>query len=537
MHSGDAPAVGNLNWDGTPDRDAPPSRRNRRSEPDEYPDDIWAPQDPSRPSRQQPGRQPPGRQPPGGGREPSSREPSSRQPPSREPSSRQPPDRPYQDRGPRDRDQPGPRQPDRGRPAYGRPPPERGAPEPPPRGRPPRSRANPEPTRPDDPASERMSRDGRVWFGPSTGRPTHDPWATDVPPRDPWAEEEQRTRPRPTFSDDRDEDDGAWGRARATWADGEDRRRPAPEPRRRGGRRATPPPQPPRPQRDPRGPGATPHETGRWSTSADRWVPRQRGSDEPDYSIGRYDDTSEIHRSDLRMGQGQVLDHDDWYEGHGAGWAPPPDDEHPTARSADWSERARVPPRGRARQAPDPRARQAPDPRADAPPAPDPRAYAPPAHDPRAYAAAAHDPRAYAPPAHDPRRIAEPAAPQPRGEGEDWDEDESGGYGLATLATLAWFLLPVIGFAGWAFLGPGDSEQADCVDGTCEPLQSAGFQLLLDVLPWLGGAIVLSLVVAVIIRWATTGWRAPTIGFAAAIVGGGVTTVLYSVIAGSSGGA
>jgi len=52
--------------------------------------------------------------------------------------------------------------------------------------------------------------------------------------------------------------------------------------------------------------------------------------------------------------------------------------------------------------------------------------------------------------------------------------------------------------------------------------------------PWLtflaGGAIGLAILVAMVVRYVSTGWRGLTVGFSAAIVGAGVTTVLYSVV-------
>ena len=48
-------------------------------------------------------------------------------------------------------------------------------------------------------------------------------------------------------------------------------------------------------------------------------------------------------------------------------------------------------------------------------------------------------------------------------------------------------------------------------------------------------AIALSLVVAMLIRWITSTWRGLTVGFAATVVGAGVTTVLFSVLGNGSG--
>jgi hypothetical protein len=48
-------------------------------------------------------------------------------------------------------------------------------------------------------------------------------------------------------------------------------------------------------------------------------------------------------------------------------------------------------------------------------------------------------------------------------------------------------------------------------------------------LPWLLAAVVLSLAVAGMLRWAIVGWRAVTLSFAAAVIGAGVTTIAHSL--------
>jgi hypothetical protein len=79
--------------------------------------------------------------------------------------------------------------------------------------------------------------------------------------------------------------------------------------------------------------------------------------------------------------------------------------------------------------------------------------------------------------------------------------------------TAAWYALPAVIYIGWvAFVG------AD----------SAGEQLSKSV-PWLLTALALSIAVAGLLRWALVGWRAVTLSFAAAIIGGGVTTIAHSL--------
>ena len=59
--------------------------------------------------------------------------------------------------------------------------------------------------------------------------------------------------------------------------------------------------------------------------------------------------------------------------------------------------------------------------------------------------------------------------------------------------------------------------------------QGSGGQTVLASLPWLATAVVLSMAVAALLRWAVVGWRALTLSFAAAIIGAGVVTVAHSL--------
>jgi hypothetical protein len=49
-------------------------------------------------------------------------------------------------------------------------------------------------------------------------------------------------------------------------------------------------------------------------------------------------------------------------------------------------------------------------------------------------------------------------------------------------------------------------------------------------LPWLFGAVAMSLAVATMLRWATVGWRTLTLSFAAAVIGAGVATIAHSLV-------
>jgi hypothetical protein len=51
---------------------------------------------------------------------------------------------------------------------------------------------------------------------------------------------------------------------------------------------------------------------------------------------------------------------------------------------------------------------------------------------------------------------------------------------------------------------------------------------LLTNLPWVFTAVVLSVTIAWLMRWASIGWRTWTLTFAAAIIGAGVATIAHS---------
>jgi hypothetical protein len=57
---------------------------------------------------------------------------------------------------------------------------------------------------------------------------------------------------------------------------------------------------------------------------------------------------------------------------------------------------------------------------------------------------------------------------------------------------------------------------------------------LANAAPQFGLSLVLSMLVAVGLRWASGSWKAASVGLAAAVVGGGLATVLTSAVTGNS---
>jgi hypothetical protein len=126
----------------------------------------------------------------------------------------------------------------------------------------------------------------------------------------------------------------------------------------------------------------------------------------------------------------------------------------------------------------------------------------------------------------------------------DWDTRRTGGYPLvepsrgrryflATFVwTVAWYAVPAAVFAAWSLTFPAAAGTA-CArpsNNACPPPRTAAVQALLHGLPQVGIALVVGLLVAGLIRLGSAAWRPVATGFAAAIVGAGLTTVLYSAL-------
>lgn len=121
----------------------------------------------------------------------------------------------------------------------------------------------------------------------------------------------------------------------------------------------------------------------------------------------------------------------------------------------------------------------------------------------------------------------EPVDPAGNGAGES-----DGTYRGAAIAALVWCAIPVILYVGWALFLSGKAE-AGCVDGSGQPCASPQVVAWSDLTygaPTLAAAAVLSVLVALALRRVTTGWRSTTVGFASAVVGSGVVTVLWSAL-------
>ncbi|MGE5830761.1 MAG: hypothetical protein ACM30G_20690 [Micromonosporaceae bacterium] len=101
-----------------------------------------------------------------------------------------------------------------------------------------------------------------------------------------------------------------------------------------------------------------------------------------------------------------------------------------------------------------------------------------------------------------------------------WPQDsfDDPAYGPVLGFTAAWYGAPGVLYLIWLLTLSGDRQG----------LVGRNF---LAGLPWLAAAVVLSLAVAALLRWAVQGWRALTISFAAAVIGAGVATIAHTLAA------
>lgn len=104
---------------------------------------------------------------------------------------------------------------------------------------------------------------------------------------------------------------------------------------------------------------------------------------------------------------------------------------------------------------------------------------------------------------------------------DEADEEAAGGPLAAVGYTVVWYGVPVVLFVGGMFL-LNSGQRSHALD------------TLANAAPEFAVSLFISVLVAVGLRKATTAWKAASIGLAAAVVGGGIATVLSSAITGNS---
>ncbi|GAA2495077.1 hypothetical protein Ahu01nite_032290 [Winogradskya humida] len=105
-------------------------------------------------------------------------------------------------------------------------------------------------------------------------------------------------------------------------------------------------------------------------------------------------------------------------------------------------------------------------------------------------------------------------------EPDDEIEEDTGGPLKAVGYTVGWYGVPVVLFVLYMLLLSGQQTHA--------------LDTIAKAAPQFGLSLVLSMLVAVGLRWASGSWKAASVGLAAAVMGGGLATVLTSAITGQS---
>ncbi|WP_174536207.1 hypothetical protein [Micromonospora chalcea] len=119
---------------------------------------------------------------------------------------------------------------------------------------------------------------------------------------------------------------------------------------------------------------------------------------------------------------------------------------------------------------------------------------------------------------------------------DDLLDPDPGGPLRPLVYTVACYLVPaVLLLVGLLFLSgqPPAGCVTDITGGGCDSPRTHALDSLVSAAPRFGLALVSSLVVAVLLRQVGTTWRAATVALAAAVVGGGLSTVVISAVTGN----
>ncbi|MEV1286745.1 hypothetical protein [Micromonospora sp. NPDC049679] len=136
------------------------------------------------------------------------------------------------------------------------------------------------------------------------------------------------------------------------------------------------------------------------------------------------------------------------------------------------------------------------------------------------------------------RQVYRPPVRRGRGRGPDEEllDFDPGGHVASLLYTALWYAVPVLFFALWTFTLDNTPPPAGCVTdvtgGGCQSERAQAIASVVGGAPQFGAALLASLVVAIVLRWASGTWRAASVGLAAAVVGGGLSTVVFSALTG-----
>ncbi|SCL38871.1 hypothetical protein GA0074692_5162 [Micromonospora pallida] len=121
----------------------------------------------------------------------------------------------------------------------------------------------------------------------------------------------------------------------------------------------------------------------------------------------------------------------------------------------------------------------------------------------------------------------------PRAIEEDLRDGDPDGGIRPLLYTVACYVLPALAVFVWLLTFSGHVP-ADCVTGFtgCDSPRAQAIDSFVSGAPRFGLALATSLLVAVVLRGIGTTWRTTALALASSVVGGGLSTVLISVVTG-----
>ncbi|MFG2038711.1 hypothetical protein [Dactylosporangium sp. NPDC048998] len=132
-----------------------------------------------------------------------------------------------------------------------------------------------------------------------------------------------------------------------------------------------------------------------------------------------------------------------------------------------------------------------------------------------------------------PARRSSPPPPPPDDEDDDDNEpDQHRVYIGSFISTALWYLVPLAAYAGWSLTLSADPRPG-CTNAfglPCPAPRTEVLTSLMNEVPQLAVAMALSITIAMFLGRVTTGWRPFAIGFASAVLGAGVATVLFAVL-------
>ncbi|WP_240955582.1 hypothetical protein [Micromonospora sp. HNM0581] len=118
---------------------------------------------------------------------------------------------------------------------------------------------------------------------------------------------------------------------------------------------------------------------------------------------------------------------------------------------------------------------------------------------------------------------------------DDLLDPDPGGPWLPLLYTAACYVLPAVVVFVWLLTLDG-APPVGCVTdisgGGCESPRARAFGAMVGGMPRFGMALASSVAIATLLRRVGTTWRPTTVALAAAVVGGGLSTVMISAVTG-----